>query len=97
MTTLSLRTTGILSTSIGAFLIGIAPILVRTSEVTPSLTGFYRFLIATFVLFLFGIIKKKFKNIKIKDIFYLSIPGLFFGTDITLWHWSINELSLIHI
>ena len=77
MTTLSLRTTGILSTSIGAFLIGIAPILVRTSEVTPSLTGFYRFLIATFVLFLFGIIKKKFKNIKIKDIFYLSIPGLF--------------------
>ncbi len=94
MTTLSLRTIGILSTSIGAFLIGIAPILVRTSEVTPSLTGFYRFLIATFVLFLFGIIKKKFKNIKIKDIFYLSIPGLFFGTDITLWHWSINETSI---
>ena len=107
MTNLNSRTIGILSTSFGAMLIGVAPILVRTSEITPSLTGFYRFLCATFILFVYGIAKNKFINLRYKDILILSIPGLFFGSDITLWHWSINQtsvanaalfvLSLIHI
>ena len=94
MTNLNSRTIGILSTSIGAMLIGVAPILVRTSEITPSLTGFYRFLCATFILFVYGIAKNKFINLKYKDILILAIPGLFFGSDITLWHWSINQTSV---
>ena len=94
MTNLNSRTIGILSTSIGAMLIGVAPILVRTSEITPSLTGFYRFLFATFILFVYGIAKNKFINLKYKDILVLAIPGLFFGSDITLWHWSINQTSV---
>ena len=59
MINLNSRTIGILSTSLGAMLIGVAPILVRTSEITPALTGFYRFLVATFILFIYGIAKKK--------------------------------------
>tara|TARA_B100000963_G_scaffold342722_1_gene343857 strand:- start:277 stop:1155 length:879 start_codon:yes stop_codon:yes gene_type:complete len=94
MINLNTRSIGILSTSIGAMLIGVAPILVRTSEITPSLTGFYRFLVATFILFVYGVAKKKFINLSYKDIPFLAIPGLFFGCDITLWHWSINQTSV---
>ena len=38
-----------------------------------------------------GIAKNKFINLKYKDILILAIPGLFFGSDITLWHWSISK------
>ena len=51
MINLTTRKIGILSTSVGAILIGIVPILVRTSEISPALTGFYRFLIASIILF----------------------------------------------
>ena len=94
MKKLNSRTLGITSTSFGAILIGIAPILVRTSEITPSLTGFYRFLVAAFILFVYGIVKNKFIKIKFKDVMFLAIPGLFFGIDITLWHWSIDQTSV---
>ena len=94
MKKLNSRSLGIISTSLGAMLIGVAPILVRTSEITPSLTGFYRFLVATLILFVYGLIKNKFINLKYKDILVLAIPGLFFGSDITLWHWSINQTSV---
>ena len=94
MKKLNSRTLGITSTSLGAILIGIAPILVRMSEITPSLTGFYRFLVATFILFVYGIVKNKFIKIKFKDVIFLAIPGLFFGIDITLWHWSIDQTSV---
>lgn len=85
---------GILSTAAGAVLIGIAPILVRVSEVSPSITGFYRFLIASFVLFFYGLFSGLLKKYNAKDILILSLPGLFFGSDIALWHWSINETSI---
>ena len=93
MINLNSRTIGILSTSIGAMLIGVAPILVRTSEITPSLTGFYRFLCATLILFVYGIAKKICQS-QMERYSSLAIPGLFFGSDITLWHWSINQTSV---
>ena len=94
MINLTTRKIGILSTSVGAILIGIVPILVRTSEISPALTGFYRFFIASIILFIYGIYKEKFSNLRLKDILILAIPGLFFGSDITLWHWSINQTSV---
>ena len=94
MINLTSRKIGILSTSIGAILIGIVPILVRTSEISPALTGFYRFLIASIILFIYGIFKNKFSNLNFRDVWILAIPGLFFGSDITLWHWSINQTSV---
>ena len=94
MINLTSRKIGILSTSVGAILIGIVPILVRTSEISPALTGFYRFLIASIILFIYGIFKNKFSNLNFRDVWILAIPGLFFGSDITLWHWSINQTSV---
>ncbi len=94
MTNFSKEYLGILSTAAGAVLIGIAPILVRVSEVSPSITGFYRFLIASIVLFFYGLLSGLLKKYTYKDILILSLPGLFFGSDIALWHWSINETSI---
>ena len=48
-----------LSTVIGAILIGLAPILMRYSEVSPSMTGFYRFFFAFLILLIYGAIKGK--------------------------------------
>ena len=48
-----------LYTVIGAILIGLAPILMRYSEVSPSMTGFYRFFFAFLILLIYGAIKGK--------------------------------------
>ena len=76
------------STVIGAILIGLAPILMRYSEVSPSMTGFYRFFFAFLILVLYGAIqgKKFFAN---TNLFILALPGIFFGADIALWHTAI--------
>lgn len=86
----------ILATCIGGSLIGLAPVFVRTSEVGPSFTGFYRFLFATIIIFIFGIISKKLKFLSLKNTFLIGLPGLFFGTDIVLWHSSITYTSIAH-
>ena len=84
----------ILATSIGGCLIGLAPIFVRVSEVGPSFTGLYRFIFATLLIFIFGVVSKKLKFFKYKQLYLVAIPGLFFGVDITLWHSSITMTSV---
>ena len=84
----------ILATCIGGCLIGLAPIFVRVSEVGPSFTGFYRFIFATLLIFIFGVVSKKLKFYKYKQLYLVAIPGLFFGVDITLWHSSITMTSV---
>lgn len=86
----------IIATCIGGSLIGLAPIFVRMSEVGPSLTGFYRFLFATILIFTFGIISKRLKFLSLKNTLLIGLPGLFFGTDIALWHTSITYTSIAH-
>jgi len=77
-----------LSTVIGAILIGLAPILMRYSEVSPSMTGFYRFFFAFFILLIYGAIKGK-KFFVNTNLYILALPGIFFGSDIALWHTAI--------
>lgn len=84
----------ILATCIGGCLIGLAPIFVRVSEVGPSFTGLYRFIFATLLIFIFGVVSKKLKFFKYKQLYLVAIPGLFFGVDITLWHSSITMTSV---
>ena len=48
----------ILATCIGGCLIGLAPIFVRFSEIGPSLTGSYRFVFATTLILIYGLILK---------------------------------------
>ena len=77
-----------LSTVIGAILIGLAPILMRYSEVSPSMTGFYRFFFAFLILLIYGAIKGK-KFFVNTNLYILALPGIFFGADIALWHTAI--------
>jgi drug/metabolite transporter (DMT)-like permease len=77
-----------LSTVIGAILIGLAPILMRYSEVSPSMTGFYRFFSAFLILLIYGAIKGK-KFFVNTNLYILALPGIFFGADIALWHTAI--------
>ena len=86
----------ILLTCVGGCLIGLAPIFVRFSEIGPSFTGFYRFLFATILIFIYGILTKKIKLFSFKELLIISIPGLCFGTDIVLWHSSIVFTSIAH-
>ena len=96
MITKRLQFIPIFATCIGGCLIGLAPIFVRVSEVGPSLTGFYRFLFATVLIFTFGIISKRLKSFSLKNTLLIGLPGLFFGTDIALWHTSITDTSIAH-
>ena len=77
-----------LSTVIGAILIGLAPILMRYSEVSPSMTGSYRFFFAFLILLIYGAIKGK-KFFVNTNLYILALPGIFFGADIALWHTAI--------
>ncbi len=96
MSTKRLDIVPIILTCIGGCLIGLAPIFVRFSEVGPSFTGFYRFLIATILIFAYGFFTKKIKYLSFKELAIISIPGLCFGTDIALWHSSIIFTSIAH-
>ena len=60
----------ILATCIGGCLIGLAPIFVRVSEVGPSFTGLYRFIFATLLIFIFGVVSKKLKFFKYKQLYF---------------------------
>ena len=64
----------ILATCIGGCLIGLAPIFVRVSEVGPSFTGLYRFIFATLLIFIFGVVSKKLKFLKYKQLYLIAIP-----------------------
>ena len=84
----------ILATCIGGCLIGLAPIFVRFSEIGPSFTGFYRFVFATTLILIYGLISGKLKFLKFRDLLIVAIPGLCFGIDITFWHSSITMTSV---
>jgi hypothetical protein len=64
----------ILLTCAGGCLIGLAPIFVRFSEIGPSFTGFYRFLFATILIFIYGFLTKKIKLFSFKELLIISVP-----------------------
>ena len=84
----------ILATCFGGCLIGLAPIFVRFSEIGPSFTGFYRFVFATILILIYGLISGKLKFLKFRELLIVAIPGLCFGIDITFWHSSITMTSV---
>ena len=86
----------IFSTTLGATLIGLAPILVRLSEVSPAITGFYRMIIAFAILLIIGLLSKRVSIKNKKDLLLLSLPGFLFGGDLAFWHWSIKFTSIAH-
>ena len=81
----------------GAALIGIAPIFVRLSELSPSWVLFYRmFLALPFLLVLnFHLDSKNPFRLKERKTYLIAaIAGLAFCIDMTGWHWSLEFTSI---
>ena len=91
------RTNHFLILTLGAVLIGFAPIFVKWSMLSSSAISFYRMLLAIPFLFLLNLrLNKKFKFIvnDSKTIFFAALASLAFTTDLTLWHYSMNITSV---
>ncbi len=83
----------------GAVAIAFAPIFVRLSPVGPSATAFWRILLALPPLWVWMAMKREGLNPKrtpssLSDYFHLSLAGLFFAGDLSIWHWSIKLTSV---
>ena len=91
------RTNYFLILSLGAMLIGFAPIFVKWSLLSSSAIAFYRMLLT--IPFLFGLnylLNGRFKfHVKNKrTIVYAAFASLAFTTDLTLWHYSMSITSV---
>lgn len=79
----------------GAALLGLAPVFIRGSHLGPIATGFWRMALAAPVLgtwmFLHGrtSVERTRPRLKLRAVLLLSIPGLFFASDIAMWNWSV--------
>jgi len=79
----------------GATGIGFAPIFVRLSETGPTATAFYRLLFALPLLWLWAMLDRptttSFRQPSgWRDFLQLSLGGLFFTADLSIWHWSLQ-------
>ena len=91
------RTNYFLVLSLGAMLIGFAPIFVKWSLLSSSAIAFYRMFLT--LPFLFGLNyllngKLKFQVKNKKTIIYAAFASLAFTTDLTLWHYSMGITSV---
>ena len=91
---------GLFSLFLGAVLLGSSAIFVRFSETSPSLTAFYRALLALPFLLIWVLGSKN--NLPVKsyltkdNLVFLFLAGVFFGTDMAVWNWSISFTSVAH-
>jgi len=91
------RTNYFLILSLGAMLIGFAPIFVKWSLLSSSAIAFYRMLLT--IPFLFGLNyllngRLKFRVKNKRTIIYAAFASLAFTTDLTLWHYSMGITSV---
>ena len=91
------RTNYFLILSLGAMLIGFAPIFVKWSLLSSSAIAFYRMFLT--IPFLFGLNyllngKLKFQVKNKRTIIYAAFASLAFTTDLTLWHYSMGITSV---
>ena len=90
----------LLSIFLGAALLGSSAIFVRLSETSPSLTAFYRALLALPFLLIWVLGSKN--NISLKkcltkdNLLIFLLAGVFFGSDMAVWNWSISFTSVAH-
>ena len=82
---------------LGAGLIGLAPLFVRWSELSPSWVVFYRMFLALPFLALINIYFNKSQAFRLrnnKNLLFAAIAALAFATDMSAWHWSIQLTSI---
>ena len=83
----------------GAAGIAFAPIFVKTSEIGPIATAFWRVLLALPILWAWMEIEgrrsgKPGRPSSLRDLLALFASGLFLGSTFALWHWSLNLTSV---
>ena len=85
---------------VGAIAISLAGILVRLSEVGPAATGFYRFLFALPLLWLWMSAANRRRNRERggppdgRAFRLIALGGLFLGLDLVVWNWAIHLSSV---
>ena len=91
------RTNYFLLLSLGAMLIGFAPIFVKLSSLSSFAIAFYRMFLTIPFLFIlnYAINRRYLFHVKNKStIIYTALASLAFTTDLTLWHYSMNITSV---
>ena len=91
------RTNYFLLLSLGAMLIGFAPIFVKLSLLSSSAIAFYRMFLTIPFLFIlnYAINRRYLFYVRNKStIIYTALASLAFTTDLTLWHYSMNITSV---
>lgn len=78
----------LLSLLAGAMIIGLSPILVRLSDVSPLASAFYRVALALPLLWIIS--RRDATAVTTGFDMRLLIPGLLFAGDLALWHLSIH-------
>lgn len=85
------RWKGTVALLLGATAIGLAPVLVRLSEVGPAMMACYRVGLALPLLWLALWREGSPSHGKLRsDAGWLALAGTCFAIDLTLWHWSIQ-------
>ena len=82
---------------LGAGLIGLAPLFVKWSELSPSWILFYRMFLALPFLALINFYYNKSQAFKLrngKNLFLVIVAALAFAIDMSAWHWSIQFTSI---
>jgi drug/metabolite transporter (DMT)-like permease len=82
---------------VGAVAISFAGILVRLSEIGPAATGFYRFLFALPLLWLWMALASRRHAAgppEVRAFRLIALGGLFLGLDLAVWNWAIHLSSV---
>ena len=82
---------------LGAGLIGLAPLFVRWSELSPSWILFYRMFLALPFLALLNIYFNRSDAFKLKskkNFLLVAVASFAFAADMSAWHWSIEFTSV---
>lgn len=93
-------TTALVALLAGAVCIGLSPILVRLSEVGPTVTAFYRVWLGLPVMGLWMLMQSPRMGSKgsaprpAREWMLLLLPGVFFAGDLGFWHASIGMTTI---
>ena len=82
---------------LGAGLIGLAPLFVKWSELSPSWILFYRMFLALPFLALLNIYFNRSDAFKLKskkNFLLVAVASFAFAADMSAWHWSIEFTSV---
>ena len=82
---------------LGASLIGLAPVFVRWSELSPSWSLFYRMFLALPFLALMNLYFNRSAAFKLKNrkhLLLVLVASLAFAGDMSSWHWSLEFTSV---